>query len=50
MTKEEVIKILKEQNTPESRFTLYALKKREGKVWDSTVGKFGAWVEKKEAK
>jgi hypothetical protein len=29
---------------PSSRFMVYGLRKRQGKVWDSSAGKCGAWV------
>jgi hypothetical protein len=34
-------------DTQEARFVLAWEKRTSGKVWDSTVGKYGAWVEKK---
>ncbi len=46
MTREKLVALLTAQNTEESRFALACMKRREGKVWDKTVGRYGAWVAK----
>lgn len=49
MTREEVRSLLRKRNTAEDRFSLAWMDRTEGKVWDKTVGKYGAWVTPKAA-
>ncbi len=49
MKKQKTLKLrcgVEVPNTAEARFALAWEKKTEGKVWDSSVGKYGAWVKK----
>ena len=49
MKRDEAIKLLKKQGTPEAKFALNFLQKTEGKVWADTNGKVcigPQWVSK----
>lgn len=47
ITRESLISLLVKRNEREARFVLLFMERTKNKVWDSSVGKYGAWVEKK---